>query len=220
MWLYLSLFPPLIWACVNIVDKVVVGKYIDRAIVYLILTGFASILPILLLPLLCTFERLSILLLLLSITTVFFTPRTLQAEVYYLEEFLSFVNKGGKILDVGCGPGIETKFIMDRGFKYEGIDLSQNMLEIAKKKNPTATFQIMDMRELKYPNNNFSGIMALESLIHFPKYEVYTIITDFHRMLKSRGVLLLALQKGRGQKLIPFPFSREEKFLLTPFTKG
>ncbi len=69
MWLYLSLLPPLIWACVNIVDKVVVGKYIDRAIVYLILTGFASILPILLLPLLCTFERLSILLLLLSITT-------------------------------------------------------------------------------------------------------------------------------------------------------
>lgn len=69
MWLYLSLLPPLIWGCVNIVDKVVVGKYIDRVIVYLIFTGLASILPILLLPLLYNFESLSVFLLLLSIAT-------------------------------------------------------------------------------------------------------------------------------------------------------
>ncbi|HCJ67693.1 MAG TPA: hypothetical protein DHV62_10375 [Elusimicrobia bacterium] len=151
-------------------------------------------------------------------TTTFFNPKTLQAEIFYLEKFLSVVKKGGKIIDVGCGPGIETKFIIGKGFRYEGIDLSQKMIEIAKRNNPTATFRIMDMHELNYSDNEFDGIMALESLIHLPKSEVRTIITDLCRILKPGGVILLALQKGKGEKIISFPFQKEKKCLLTLFT--
>ncbi len=69
MWFYLSLLPPAIWACVNTIDKIVVGKYIDRPIVYLIFTGLATLIPVSLLPLWCNFDKISVSLILLSIAT-------------------------------------------------------------------------------------------------------------------------------------------------------
>lgn len=65
-WLHLSLIPPLLWSVVNTVDKVVVGKYISRPIVYLIFTGFASLLPVIILPFFVDLQELSTLYLALS----------------------------------------------------------------------------------------------------------------------------------------------------------
>ena len=55
----------------------------------------------------------------------FFNNETLDAEMSYLNAFLSLVTKRGKILDAGCGPGIETNFIKEMGFEYYGIDINE-----------------------------------------------------------------------------------------------
>jgi len=49
-----------------------------------------------------------------------------------LEFFIRNLN-GTKILDVGCGPGRDAKFFSDLDYKVIGIDLSEKLLEIAKK---------------------------------------------------------------------------------------
>ena len=93
----------------------------------------------------------------------FCNEETLQAELHYLKQFLSLVKKGGNILDAGCGPGIETEFITNMGFHYEGIDASVKMIEIARARNPSASFTVMDMRAMSFPDAQFDGIIALES---------------------------------------------------------
>ncbi len=68
-WLYLSLIPPMIWGIVNTIDKIVVEKYVTKAMVYLVFTGIASIIPIAILPALVQINRLPVSYLLLSILT-------------------------------------------------------------------------------------------------------------------------------------------------------
>lgn len=147
-------------------------------------------------------------------TRAFFNQEALQAEQYYLEEFVSYLPAGGRVLDVGCGPGIEARFFLDRGIRYEGIDLSVRMISIARERNPGAVFRLLDMRKMDYREHEFDGIMALESVIHFPKSEVEQIMRRFHTMLRNRGVLLLALQEGEGEQKLPFPFEPKRKVLL------
>lgn len=50
----------------------------------------------------------------------------------FIDKFLYLVPPEAKILDIGCGPGNFTKYIMEKGYFVEGIDLSKEMLKIAR----------------------------------------------------------------------------------------
>lgn len=52
----------------------------------------------------------------------------------YIDKFLKNIVKQGLILDVGSGTGQFSKYMMAKGFRVIGVDLSKNMLSIAKKK--------------------------------------------------------------------------------------
>jgi len=153
-------------------------------------------------------------------TEAFFNRETLQAELHYVESFLSHISGGGRILDVGCGPGIEAELIRRKRFHYEGIDASEKMIAIARMRNPMLSFHVMDMRTLLFPNDHFDGVMALESMIHFQKSEVAGVLRELYRVLKKNGALLLALQKGAGQKLYRFPFDQSKRVLVNLYQPG
>jgi len=50
--------------------------------------------------------------------------------------------KGKKVLDFGCGSGIYAKILTKKGAIVKGFDISEEMLKIAKKDNPT-----LDLRQ-------------------------------------------------------------------------
>ena len=54
------------------------------------------------------------------------------------------------ILEVGCGPGNITKYVLEKrpDFNILGIDLSPKMLDLARANNPTADFKLMDCRNI------------------------------------------------------------------------
>ena len=111
-----------------------------------------------------------------------------------LKEFIKFIPKNGKILDAGCGAGIPVaKTLSDSGFKVVGIDISEKMLELAKKHVPHATFIKMDMANVEFKNESFDGITAFYSLIHVPKEKHEKIFMDFYSILKKGGIALLCL---------------------------
>ena len=66
------------------------------------------------------------------------------------------------ILEIGCGPGNITKYLLDKraDFKITVIDIAPNMIELAKKNNPTADFKVLDSRNIDKLKIEYDGIIA------------------------------------------------------------
>ena len=58
---------------------------------------------------------------------------------------------GERILDVGCGTGHLTAQIAASGSQVTGVDLSPDMIQQARSEHPALAFQVMDVRELSFP---------------------------------------------------------------------
>jgi ubiquinone/menaquinone biosynthesis C-methylase UbiE len=70
------------------------------------------------------------------------------------------------------------------------------MIECARKLHPTIEFQQADMEALPVPNETWAGIVAFYSLIHVPRERVVATLREFRRVLRPRGLLLLAFHIG------------------------
>ncbi len=114
-------------------------------------------------------------------------------------KFLSHIEKGSLILDAGCGSGRDAKIFTERGYKVVGIDLSEKLLEIARKNAPTAEFRLMDIANINFPDESFEGIWNVASLLHVPKEEVPNAVNGFYRTLKNGGLLYVKAKEGDGE---------------------
>src|ERR1035441_8160251 len=83
-----------------------------------------------------------------------------------LEKFTSLFKSGASILDVGCGSGVKAEILQKKGLKVTGIDFSEKMLEIARRRVPNGNFQLVDLYELSRFNEKFDGIFAQAILLH------------------------------------------------------
>jgi len=135
------------------------------------------------------------------------------------DEFLEFMPKNAKILDIGCGPAHPTKYLKENGFSVEGIDLSKELIKIAKQKVPEVTFKLMDLRKLDYSAENFDGLFACYSLIHIPEKEVLQTLIEFNRVLKLNGFLFLAIQEGKGEGFVESSMHEKEKVFIKYFSE-
>jgi 2-polyprenyl-3-methyl-5-hydroxy-6-metoxy-1,4-benzoquinol methylase len=60
-------------------------------------------------------------------------------------------NEKGLIIDIGCGSGIVAKELVDSRFEVLGIDISQALIEIAKKRAPNASYTVGSFFETTLP---------------------------------------------------------------------
>lgn len=84
-----------------------------------------------------------------------------------IEEFIKHLPNNSKVLDAGCAAGRDTKIINDRGFKTIGLDISKELIKIAKQKYPDIEFIEGNLLELPFADNYFGGVWAHASLLHF-----------------------------------------------------
>lgn len=137
----------------------------------------------------------------------------------YIDDFLNLVNKNGRILDVGCGPGKDSHYIASKGFEVVGVDLSEEMIKIAKKNFPRIDFRIMDMRELSFEPNSFDGIFVAFSFIHLPKKEVSGVLIKLYELLKGGGSIYIAVQEDESKEIfLTEPLKSDEKIFLNLFS--
>jgi len=123
------------------------------------------------------------------------------APIESINRFVAYLPSGGKILDIGCGSGRDSKIFCDKGFQTVGIDFSSNLLEIAKKKAPGAEFHLMDIEKLQFPPASFDGAWACHSLLHIPKKGLPAVLQAIHALLKEKGTFYLTFKKGLGEVL-------------------
>jgi len=121
-------------------------------------------------------------------------------ENRFLLKFAGYLQKNTKVLDVGCGAGTDTKFLIDIGLKVTSIDGSDGMLKVARKVVHNHKFYRKDIGKLNFRNNSFDGIVAAFSLQYLKKESVEKMLRKFHNFLGKNGVIYIALQEGSGEK--------------------
>jgi SAM-dependent methyltransferase len=77
-----------------------------------------------------------------------------------------------------------------------GIDLSPEMVEVARRLHPGLRFEVGSMLTLDLPDGGLGGITAWYSTIHVPDERLPEAFTEFRRVLAPGGHVLLAFQVG------------------------
>lgn len=133
----------------------------------------------------------------------YFEKSQKYAPVPEREKFMSLVQKGGNILDAGCGPGRDSNYFAQHGFTVTGIDLSDGLLSIAKEHAvPGTSFTVMDLRKMTITRKSFHGIWACASLLHLTHAEVPTVLSEFHTLLHTGGTLFVMVKEGSGERMV------------------
>jgi SAM-dependent methyltransferase len=116
------------------------------------------------------------------------------------DKFISFLQKGDLILDVGCGTGTKSKYLIGRGLKVVGIDFSEKMINIAKREVPLGTFFVLDLNEINKLKYLFDGIFMQAVLLHIPKQKVAKKLKKAVAKLKKGGYLYIAVKEKKPQR--------------------
>lgn len=140
------------------------------------------------------------------------------SDFAHIDRFISSVAPEGTILEVGCGAGQFSKYLMTKGFTVIGVDLSESMLALARKKVPGGDFRSMDMRNLSFYDGQFDGIIAPYSLIHIPEKAVVSTLKGFNRVLRQHGELCVLAQRGESDHIVDEPFAPGKKVFFNFFT--
>ena len=105
-------------------------------------------------------------------------------------------NDGIKVLDLGCGTG-ELIFELTNKFnnlEVTGIDFSEKMLEISKKRNPSAKHLKMDASELNVLDSKYDIIVCTHSMPYYK--EPKNVFKHLNNLLSDEGKLLIGFASG------------------------
>ena len=105
--------------------------------------------------------------------------------------------KGKNVLDIGCGPAMNTALFMN--CDYTGIDINPGYIAQAKKKFPDKYFYEQDVTNLTVPEKRFDIILFNSMIHHIPDDKMINIFSKVHSLLNHNGFAILS------EPLIPQP---------------
>ena len=102
----------------------------------------------------------------------------------------TYVKKGSKLLDAGCGTGLLTKTI-DKQYKVTAIDVDPISLKLTKQRKPKATVLYANMeKRLKFPKETFDAVTLLDVLEHIDDEKA---LSHLYRVMKPKGMLVITV---------------------------
>lgn len=128
--------------------------------------------------------------------------------------FKGGIKKGIKVLDVACGTGVLFPDYQKLGVNITGIDISENMVNIAREKFPAAQVICGDATEFSF-DDKFDAVMIYNAFPHFDEAE--KLIENLSQVLKSSGRLSVA--HGISEKELAECHSGSAKKVSVPLVK-
>jgi SAM-dependent methyltransferase len=123
--------------------------------------------------------------------------------------FVEMVDGLGMVADIGCGPGHVAEYLHGLGARVVGIDLSAEMVAVARKRAPHIPFEVGSMLALDASDAAWGGIVAFYSIIHLPPDARPQALAEFFRALRPGGLLLLAFHMGDERRHLDEWWGRE-----------
>lgn len=129
-----------------------------------------------------------------------FVNSTKSADVSKLYGmFQKYVKVGGKILDLGCGSGRDSKYFMEQGYDVVAVDGSESICELASKyigrEVLCLKFEDIDLEQ------EFDGIWACASLLHVSKDELPNVLQKLSKALKTNGYIYASFKYGQEERI-------------------
>lgn len=106
--------------------------------------------------------------------------------------FCNSLQENANVLDIGCGNGIITKELIERGFNVIGIDISKKCITEARKNTPDAQFIRISMSSIPF-ESKFHGALASYSMHLVDKSTFDETAKNIFRALKKDGLFFLIL---------------------------
>jgi SAM-dependent methyltransferase len=100
------------------------------------------------------------------------------------------------VADLGCGPGRIAAHLHTLGVDIFGIDLSPEMIAVARRTHPQLRFEVGSMTGLDLKDDSLGAAVAWYSTVHTPPELLPTIFAECHRVLAPGGNFLLAFKVG------------------------
>jgi 2-polyprenyl-3-methyl-5-hydroxy-6-metoxy-1,4-benzoquinol methylase len=105
---------------------------------------------------------------------------------------LKFVKNKGKALDIGCGcSGRIIDLLLTEGFSPQGLDISEKMLQLARKRHPDLVFHQQDICEWEI-QDKYDFISAWDSIWHIPVQQQAWVLNKLVSSLNKGGVLIFS----------------------------
>ena len=127
------------------------------------------------------------------------------SDFYAYTASLLPMESGAKVLDLGCGTGLELEeyFNLNPDANVTGIDLSEAMLKSLKDKFPNRTINLIrgSYFDVPFGENKFDAAVSVESLHHFPAEQKETLYRKLFAALKENGRFVLTDYFAESEEL-------------------
>ena len=99
-----------------------------------------------------------------------------------------------KILDLGCGTGRTTKYLIYYGHEVIGVDISKEMIATAKSLIPDVDFAVGDACNLPFRSNLFDCVIFSFNGIDYiyPENLRIKALLEINRVLKNNGLFIFS----------------------------
>ncbi|WP_288929797.1 class I SAM-dependent methyltransferase [uncultured Maritimibacter sp.] len=113
-----------------------------------------------------------------------------------IDTFIAAMPRPGHVLDLGCGPGLDARRMLDAGLNVDAVDASAQMVRVAQAAGVTARQALFDEID---GEDLYDGIWANFSLLHAPRAAFPFHLMALKRAIKPGGLLHLGMKLGEGE---------------------
>ena len=110
-----------------------------------------------------------------------------------LEWLQSRLDDGASVLDIGCGAGVPITQSLAKRFAVTGVDVSSEMIRLARANVPRASFVQSDVTSVEFDDSTFDAVVAFFSLFHIPREDHPCLFSRIRDWLKPGGHLMCTL---------------------------
>jgi cyclopropane fatty-acyl-phospholipid synthase-like methyltransferase len=115
----------------------------------------------------------------------------------FVAELTARLEAGAKVLDLGCGDGTNARRLAER-FDVVGVDISEELLRLARTAAPSAKFLQADFADLECPAGSRDAVTAFYSVVHVPRSGHSALFQKVFHWLKPGGLFLASLSTIGG----------------------
>lgn len=141
-----------------------------------------------------------------------------EVEVEYIVNILMNQNiSSGSILDLGCGTGAHAEFFAKKGFNVHGVDISEEMIEIASKKDygqfsDSLNFELGDVKTFQI-DKKFDAVLSLFHVISYQttNEDLLSTFLTASKHLNSEGIFIFDFWYGPAV-ILDKPVVRVKRF--------